>query len=185
MMRIIAGRHRSRKLFVPDTPDIRPTSDRAREALFSILLHRLGSFEEAHICDACCGSGALGLEAISRGAVHACFLDTNPEALKLARKNADLLKETARCTFIPADVTRPPTASRPCDLLLLDPPYQSDLAGPALAALTRAGWATPAALATVEVARTDPFTAPDGWAILQERIHGAARLILLERTLIP
>ncbi len=181
MMRIIAGQHRSRKLFVPETPEIRPTSDRAREALFSILLHRLGSFEDARVCDACCGSGALGLEALSRGAAHAYFLDNNPEALTLARKNANLLKETARCAFLPTDITRPPRATVACDLLLLDPPYHTDLASRGLDALTRAGWATPAALATVEIARADPFTPPDGWTILQERPHGAARIILLER----
>lgn len=181
MMRVIAGRHRSRKLHLPETPDIRPTSDRAREALFSILLHRLGTFEEAVVCDAFCGSGALGLEALSRGAGHLYLLDLNPSALALARRNADLLDERGRCTFLQTDVTRPPPAPQPCDVLLLDPPYGSPLATAGLDALTRAGWAAPSALAVVEVGRADTFTPPDGWIPRQEKTHGAARLIVLER----
>jgi 16S rRNA (guanine966-N2)-methyltransferase len=180
MLRIIAGTHRSRKLEVPNTPAIRPTTDKAREALFSILFHRLGSFEGVRVCDACCGSGAGGLEALSRGAAFATFIDNNPQALLIAKRNAASLKEQDKCSFIGADLLSPPAADTPYDLLLLDPPYNKDMAAAGLHALTQQGWASPSALAAVEVAREESFAPPQGWRILTERIHGPAQLIVLE-----
>jgi 16S rRNA (guanine966-N2)-methyltransferase len=180
MLRIIAGTHRSRKLAVPDSSDIRPTTDKAREALFSILNHRLGSFEDARVLDACCGSGAAGLEALSRGAGHAVFMDNNPKALELARRNSLTLKELEKSSFISADICKPPKAEAPCHLLFLDPPYNKDMAAAGLAALTAAGWAAPSAFAAVEVSREESFSPPKGWSIITERIHGPAQLIVLE-----
>ena len=181
MMRIISGKHRSRKLAVPETADIRPTSDRAREALFSMLQHRLGTFESVVVLDAFCGSGAQGLEALSRGAEQVFQMDSAKAALDLARKNAATLGETAHCVFLQADAAHPPSAPKPCHLLLLDPPYHKDLAEKSLQALTEKGWAAPAALACVETARDEEFAPPDGWNLVAERVHGAAKLWLLER----
>lgn len=182
MIRIIAGTHRSRKLLVPETEAIRPTTDKAREALFSMLTHRLGTLESAWVCDAFCGTGAYGLEAISRGAERAFFLDLDRSALTLARRNAESLREGSKCSFVSANLTRPPAAPAPCHLLMLDPPYNKGLAESGLAALTAAGWATETALAAVEVARDETFTAPESWTIVTERNHGPARLIILERS---
>lgn len=181
MMRIIAGTHRSRRLEVPDDPGIRPTTDKGREALFSMLTHRLGSWDGARVLDACCGSGACGLEALSRGAAFVCFMDSSPSAIALARRNAEILKEQGNCQFIACDISKPPPADAPCDALIMDAPYNLGLSETGLAALTAAGWATPAALAVIEVARDEPFTPPAGWRIERERNHGPARLILLER----
>ena len=179
-MRIIAGTHRSRKLEVPQTPDIRPTTDKAREALFSALQHRLGCFDDAVVCDACCGSGAAGLEALSRGAAQVFFIDNNPQALALARRNAETLRELEKCHFISANISHPPAASMPCDLILLDPPYQKGLAETGLAALTQTGWSKPGTLAAIEVAREEGFAPPQGWVTLTEKTHGPAKLLVLE-----
>lgn len=182
MMRIIAGTHRSRRLEVPESDDIRPTTDKAREALFSMLTHALGSWDGARIVDACCGSGALGLEAISRGAAFAVLIDSSAQALSLARRNAEGLKEQGKCRFLATSVLNPPQADEPCDVILMDAPYNKGLSEAGLTALTQAGWAGSAALAVIEVARDESFTPPAGWRFLREKEHGPARLILLERS---
>lgn len=180
-MRIIAGTHRSRRLEVPESDDIRPTTDKAREALFSMLTHALGSWDGARVLDACCGSGALGLEAISRGAAFAVFIDSSTQALALARRNAEGLKEQGKCRFIAGSVLTPPPADEPCDILLMDAPYEKGLSEAGLAALTKAGWVNPAALAVIEVARDESFTPPTGWLLQREKEHGPARLLLLQK----
>lgn len=181
MMRIIAGTHRSRRLLVPESADIRPTADKVREALFSMLSHQLGCWDGVRVLDACCGSGACGLEAISRGAELAYFIDSSAQALGLARRNADALKEQANCRFYACDVTRPVQPEAACDVIIMDAPYNKSLSESGLAALTASGWAKPAALAAIETARDEPFTPPTGWKLLREREHGPARLLLLER----
>ena len=181
MMRIIAGTHRSRRLEVPQDDDVRPTADKVREALFSMLGHRLGAWDSAVVLDACSGSGALGLEALSRGAARACFMDISAPALTLARRNAEGLKEQDKCRFMAADITHPPQAETPCDVILMDAPYSKNISEAGLVALTAAGWASAACLAGIEVARAENFTAPAGWQIEREREHGPARLILLAR----
>lgn len=181
MLRIIAGKHRSRRLEMPQSEAVRPTMDRVREALFSSLSHHLGSFEGARVLDVCCGSGAAGLEAISRGAGFAVFMDSSSEALALARRNAQTLREQEQCRFVQANILTPPAADAPCDLILMDAPYDQGLSDKGFAALLNAGWATPAALAAIEVGRDEPFLSPAGWSVLLERAYGPARLVLLSR----
>lgn len=185
MMRIIAGKHRSRQLELPESEFIRPTTDKAREALFSSLTHHLGTWDEARVLDACCGSGAMGLEALSRGAGQVVLMDNSPVALSLARRNAEKLREANNCQIIQGDIAHPPQAAKPCDVLLLDPPYNKGLAEAGLAALTQAGWAAPAAVATVEISRDETFTPPPGWHLISERSHGPARLMILNRVSSP
>jgi 16S rRNA (guanine966-N2)-methyltransferase len=188
-VRIVGGSHRGRRLFAPPGLAVRPTSDRAREALFDILSH--GEFAAAGIpfagkavLDAFAGTGALGLEALSRGAAEAFFIDSERDALAALSRNIAALGEAERAHAIAGDATRPPRARARCALALLDPPYRSGLAAPALAALTEAGWLAPDALAIVEVAAREAFAPPAGFAILDERRYGAARLVFLrERTL--
>jgi 16S rRNA (guanine966-N2)-methyltransferase len=181
MLRIIAGRHRSRQLLMPDAAIVRPTTDRTREAIFSMLTHRLGEWDGVKILDACCGSGAFGLEAISRGAAHATFLDNSAPVLKLARENATKLGEAQKCQFILGSVTCPPQAHHKVDLLMMDAPYNQGLSISGLLALTQAGWTHGATLGLIETARKEEFTAPAGWTLLDSRPHGPAQLWTLAK----
>jgi len=187
-MRIIAGKFRGRRLKMTLGEAVRPTSDRAREALFSILAHGdlkgdgTGLPQDIAVCDAFCGSGALGLEALSRGATHATFVDNSRDALAVAKANAEALGVMAQCHFILGDACKPPTLKGdPKSLIFLDPPYGSGLAGPALLAIAKAGWLTDDSLAVVEIAASELFDAPQPWFLWDERRYGAARLALFKR----
>jgi 16S rRNA (guanine966-N2)-methyltransferase len=182
-MRIVGGRHRGRALAAPRGEAVRPTSDRAREALFNILGHGAFAtpFRDKPVLDAFAGTGALGLEALSRGAARATFIESDRAALEALRRNVAALGEADRAQIIAGDATRPPPASAPVALAFLDPPYRSGLAGPALAALAAAGWLGPGALAAVEVAAKEDFAPPPGFERLDDRRYGAARLLILRR----
>ena len=182
-MRIVAGRHRGRPLVAPDGDLARPTADRARQALFNILAHTpLVDLDGAHVVDCFAGTGALGLEALSRGARHASFIENHPAAQAALAANIATLGETANTTILRGDATRPPLAAAPCRLALLDPPYHSGLAVPCLVALVAGGWLTSGALAVVEVARDEGLAPPEGFTIEDERVYGAARLMFLVRS---
>ena len=185
-MRIVGGSHRGRRLVAPPGEAVRPTSDRAREALFNILSH--GEFAAAGlmfadrpVLDAFAGTGAYGLEALSRGAGTAVFVENDREALAALRRNIAALGEEERAHIVAADATRPPHAPFACAVAFLDPPYRGGVAAPALAALAAAGWLAADALAVVEVAAREPLPAPEGFAIIDERTYGAARLVFLRR----
>lgn len=190
-MRIVAGRHRGRAIAAPDDGKaVRPTSDRVRENLFNILSHgRLAAegqlLEGAAVLDAFAGSGALGLEALSRGAAEALFLDKEGMALASVRRNLEALGEEQHATLLQADACRPPAPGkvrghpRPRTLLFLDPPYRSGLAPMALAALAAAGWLAPGALAVVELESGEAFETPPGFALADERRYGRTRVLFL------
>lgn len=188
-MRIVGGRHRGRKLFGPEdeTDALRPTSDRARESLFNILEH--GRFSRdgtslvrgARVLDAFCGTGAFALEALSRGAESATLLDKAPAAIALAHRNLAALGESASARVLQMDAASPARAAAAHTLVFLDPPYRSDLAAPALAALDAAGWLSPDAVCIVESDRREAFDAPAGFALLDDRHYGRARLIFLRK----
>ena len=184
-MRVTAGKHRGRKLAVPAGSEVRPTSDRARQALFNILEHGgLGDdggspVRDAHILDAFAGSGALGLEALSRGAASATFMETAAPALDAIRRNVEACREEHKVEILRADATRPPRARTACSVIFLDPPYRQDLAAPALEALAKAGWLAEGAICCVELAADEDFTPPEGFEELDERRYGAARIALL------
>ena len=185
-MRIVGGKHRGRRLLAPPGETVRPTSDRAREALFNILSHgQLAAegipFAGAAVLDAFAGTGALGLEALSRGAAEAVFIEQDREALAALRRNIAALGEDAHSRIVPGDATRPPHAASACGLVFLDPPYRSGLSAAALAALDAAGWLTPDALAVVELAAREHLAPPAGFRLLDERVYGAARLLFLRR----
>jgi 16S rRNA (guanine966-N2)-methyltransferase len=170
-------------LRAPEGRAVRPTSDRAREALFDILAHgRFADrpvFEEAHVLDAFAGTGAFGLEALSRGAAHASFIEKDKGALAILRGNIAMLGEERRTAVLAADALHPPQAAAPVTLAFLDPPYGEDLAAPALAALGAARWLAPEALAIVEIAARQKLAPPPGFTLLEERRYGAARLVFL------
>jgi 16S rRNA (guanine966-N2)-methyltransferase len=185
-MRIVAGRHRGRRLLAPPGEKVRPTSDRAREALFNILLHgQLAAegipFTGAAVLDAFAGTGALGLEALSRGAAEATFIERDREALATLRRNIAALGEDGRARIVSGDVTRPPRAPSAYALVFLDPPYRSGLAAAALTALDATGWLASDALAVVELAAREHLAPPSGFSLLDERVYGAARLLFLRR----
>ena len=185
-MRIVGGRHRGRRLLAPTGDTVRPTSDRAREALFNILTHgQLAAdgipFAGAAVLDAFAGTGAFGLEALSRGAAEAFFIERDPEAVAVLRRNVAFLGESDHAEIVPGDATRPPRARAACAVAFIDPPYKSGLAAPALEALDRAGWFIPDALAIVELGVREELPPPAGFALLDERVYGAARLVFLRR----
>jgi 16S rRNA (guanine966-N2)-methyltransferase len=183
-LRIVGGVHRGRRLAAPAGETVRPTSDRAREALFNILSH--GSFAAGGlpfagrpVLDAFAGTGALGLEALSRGASAAVFIENGRNALAVLRRNIAMLGEEDRAHIVAADATRPARAAMLCAAAFLDPPYRSGLGGPALSALAGAGWLMPEALAVVELAAREEFFPPAEFAAIDERVYGAARLVFL------
>jgi 16S rRNA (guanine966-N2)-methyltransferase len=179
-VRIVGGRHRGRRLEAPPSAGVRPTSDRVREAVFNLLLHagfaaRLDGtpvLDGARVLDAFCGTGALGLEALSRGAASVAFLDNAPASLAVVRRNLALLGEAEAATVVRADCARPPASQFAADLVFLDPPYRQGLVPPALSALAERGWIAPGALCVVEEAADTPPDLPDGWAILDMRTYG-------------
>jgi 16S rRNA (guanine966-N2)-methyltransferase len=175
-MRIIAGQWRGRPLRAPLGATTRPSSDRTREALFSMLTSRLGSFEGLRVADIFAGTGALGLEALSRGAAHCTFVEHDREAIAALRANIALVE--AEADVIPTGVSGLGPARRTYDLLLFDPPYGSGGAGALLERLTRLGWAAPGAWASVET-RQDEHVSAQGWALDAERVYGKAKLSVL------
>ncbi len=188
-MRIVAGRFRGRPLAAPEGLAVRPTSDRTREALFNILVQgRIAAagpgLAGARVLDAFAGSGALGLEALSRGAAEVVFMEEHAATEAALRRNVAALGAEAEATVLRADVLRPPPAAAhggPCALVLMDPPYNQGLAEPALAALDAAGWLAPGALVTVELMKTEPFAAPPGFEVLDERTYGKAKVVFLRK----
>ena len=187
MIKIVGGRHRGRTLATPEGLETRPTSSRTRESLFNILAHAnwradgTSPLIDARVLDGFAGSGALGIEALSRGAAHATFLDNDATAIKLIGENLRKLGETAAAKVIRADATQPPPTREGCDLVFLDPPYRSGTAGPALTALAEAGWMKPGAIVTVEVATTEDLVPPPGFETIDERRYGAAKIVILRR----
>jgi 16S rRNA (guanine966-N2)-methyltransferase len=176
--------HRGRRLVAPPGEAVRPTSDRAREALFNILSHGDFAaaglpFAERPVLDAFAGTGAFGLEALSRGAAVAAFIENGRDALTALRQNIAALGEEDRAHIVAGDATRPPRAALVCSIAFLDPPYRSGLAGPALSGLATVGWLASDALAIVEVAAREALPAPAGFAVIDERVYGAARLVFL------
>lgn len=173
-MRIVAGRWRGRSLVAPPGTATRPTSDRARQAIFDRLAHApwaAGVLDGAVVLDAFAGTGAMGLEALSRGAARAWFVETDVAARRaLAANIAACRAETA--TLLAADATHPPRGA-PCTLVFLDPPYGRGLVGLALPALRGAGWVAPGALLVVETATDE---APEIGIPLATATFGAAKV---------
>ena len=184
-MRIVGGRHRGKRLSAPAGEALRPTSERAREALFDILAggrHGAGDrTRDARVLDAFAGTGALGLEALSRGAECAVFMERSSEALVALRTNLRALHEEERARVLRCDVLVPPAAERPSDLVFLDPPYGEDLGGAAIIALDAAGWIDADALIVLELSARESFSPPAGFCLVDERRYGAARLCFLTR----
>jgi len=176
-MRVIAGQWRGRPLVAPKGDATRPTADRTREALFSMLASRLGSFEGLAVADLFAGSGALGLEALSRGAASCLFVEQYRAALDALRTNIARL-DAGGAQVRAQSVLGLGPAVAPLDLLLLDPPYGTGAGSVALDKLARLGWTGPATWISIETARNENVEVA-GFAAEVERVHGKARLTLL------
>jgi len=178
-VRIVAGEWRGRKLVAPEGETTRPTSDRTRETLFSMLASRLGSFEGLRVADLFAGSGALGLEALSRGAANCMFVEQDPTAVRALRGNIANLRAQDRCDVRAMSVLSLGAArAEPLDLVLLDPPYKSGAGAVAIDKLTRLGWIATSAWISLETARGEDV-AVKGYIADAVRDVGKARLHLL------
>ena len=190
-MRIVGGAYRGRALVAPDGRATRPTSERTREALFNILAHGLADGREtplpqgARVLDLFAGSGALGLEALSRGALRVLFIDNAADARAAIRENIERLSAAGAAKLYRRDATRlGPMESNcggPFDLVFLDPPYHSQLIAPALQSLLDGGWLTPDAVLVIELATDETLPEHPGYAELDRRIYGDTMLVFLNR----
>lgn len=177
-MKIISGEWGGRTLTPPSGSVTRPTGARAREALFSMLTSVIGSFEGLQVADLFAGTGALGLEALSRGASKCVFVDNGRDALSALRENIEQLAAAERTRILSRTIPDLGPSPFGIDLALLDAPYGKGLTGPALTALRENGWLKPMAFVSVEIGAREALGAP-GYVVVRDRTYGKARILLL------
>ena len=181
-MRVVAGRLRGRTIASPSSQAIRPTADRLREALFNILMHAYGDpIGDARVLDLFAGTGALGIEAVSRGAAFTLFVDNGAEARALLRQNVEALGLGGVTKVYRRDATSlgPVHPMEPFSVAFLDPPYGKGLAEKALVSLRDGGWLTPQALLVVEEATAARFAVPEGFDELERRAYDDTEFAIL------
>ena len=179
-MRIIAGRFKGRSLRSPASGNIRPTSDRLRESLFNVLVHAYSDpVDGARILDLFAGTGALGLEALSRGAKFACFVEDAAEARGLIKENIETLGVAGQSKVFRRDATRMGSVhpNEPFSLIFCDPPYGKNLAPEALLSTLAGGWVTNNALFVVEERADVSVELPAGLVMLEQRNYGDTQII--------
>lgn len=188
MLKIIAGKYRGKRIEIKENTKIRPTGSKARGAIFNILMH--GQFGanghspliDKSVVDLYCGTGALGLEALSRGAAHVTFVDGASDSLSLARTNVQRISEEANTRFVRSDSSSLPKAPRTHSLAFLDPPYNSGLAGKSLKSLDAQGWLENGAIIVVELSHKEILEAPEHFTLFDERQYGNTKIVFLEYT---
>jgi 16S rRNA (guanine966-N2)-methyltransferase len=181
-MRIVGGRFRGHALRTPKSDRVRPTSDRLRETLFNVLAHSYGDpVHGARVLDLFAGTGALGLEALSRGAAFALFVEDGVEARGLLRGNVEALGVAGGTRIFRRDATKLGVVhpNSPFTLVFADPPYRKGLAEKALSSARQGGWISPNALVVVEEASDVTFVSPEGFELIEARGYGESRLIFL------
>lgn len=188
-MRIIAGKHKGRRIELRKDASsvVRPTSDFARQAIFNILTHGAGglnghTFLDKHVLDVFCGSGAFGLEALSRGASSVTFIDQAREALGSARANVETIRESDHADFVLSDATKLGKARKQHSLVFLDPPYFSNLIVPTLKSLQAGGWLADDAVVVVEHDVKEVLMPPADFKKIDERRYGRAVIEMLTQT---
>lgn len=179
-LRIIAGEWRGRKLQAPAGDTTRPTADRTRETLFSMLVSRIGDFDGLAVADLFAGSGALGLEALSRGAASCVFVEQDAAALRALRANIAALRAASQCDVRASSVLTLGPVKAPLDLVLLDPPYNSGAGAVALDKLQRLGWIGEGTWISLETA-VDEEPKVKGLEVVADRKVGKARITLLRK----
>ncbi|MBP6985602.1 MAG: 16S rRNA (guanine(966)-N(2))-methyltransferase RsmD [Alphaproteobacteria bacterium] len=184
-MRVIAGKHRGRPLARPPAMITRPTMDRVRESIFNMLTHadiegKMDYVQGANVLDAYAGSGALGIECISRGAKFIYFFDKNTRALATVRENVWSLGEADSTKIMKADATQPPQAPFAMDLVLLDPPFGKNLTALCLPHLLKAGWIDEKTLIVAEIAAKEELNLPGNFTLLRERVYGTAQVFFIQ-----
>ena len=180
MIRIISGKFRKTPLLLPDPKTTRPTSDRVREAIFNMLVHSFDiDFERAVVLDAFAGSGAMGLESLSRGASKVIFLEKDREVLKILQENIHKLKAESESEILKNDIEAIQTATHPVDLVFMDPPYNQNLENRALCLLKERGWIGKDTLICIErSSKVEPLINKN-FQEIQNRIYGAASVVFL------
>lgn len=180
-MRIISGTYRGKKLYSPDSDKVRPTSDRAREAIFNILNSMLeNTWQEYTLLDVFSGTGAFALEALSRGAKQVCLVDIDTSSLM---KNVSLFpQEKNRIKIIRNDIKKLSSSSDEYDILFMDAPYNKGLSEVALQKLAENNWLKNNALCMVELEKTEQISIPSCYKFINERIYGLAKIIFLQYT---
>ncbi len=190
-MRIVSGKLKGRALKAPDGRNTRPTSDRAREAIFNLLAHAewAPDLDGTRVIDLYAGSGALGFEALSRGASHCLFVETESRARGVIRENVDQfglfgVTRIHRRSAVDLGV-KPVGVGAPYDIAFMDPPYGYDLVDPTLAQLVDGGWLKSDAFIVAEVSKDDPAPTFDSFEVLDDRLYGAARVYMARRIPTP
>jgi 16S rRNA (guanine966-N2)-methyltransferase len=184
-MRITAGKFKARTLTAPLDESVRPTSDKVRQAVFNILEHRDFGFPfqlvGARVVDLFAGTGAMGLEAISRGARYCLFVDDSASSRALIRENVEAFGLTGATKIWRRDAATlgPLDTLAPFDLAFLDPPYRKGLLAPALAGLREGGWLVSPALIVAEMAQDDDLPSTEGYEMLDDRVYGDTRVMIL------
>lgn len=182
-MRIIAGKYKGRRLEQPDPTITRPTMDRTREAVFSILGHHI-SFPHARVLDAFAGSGAYGLEALSRGAAHVYCVEQHPKVCAIIKNNAATLGCTADVTILCQDVLKMAQTAQPVDLIFMDPPYQKNLVPSAFKHLWQRGWISTKTVIVAEVERGEPLNlSAEDFTIVLNRPYGRNNIYIIKPAL--
>ncbi|MET0154844.1 MAG: RsmD family RNA methyltransferase [Rickettsiales bacterium] len=185
-MRVIAGKYAGKKLLTPSgASDVRPTTGMAKEALFNILSHAAFDGETAEnalvgarVADICCGFGALGIEALSRGATFATFVDLSSDNLRLARDNVEKIGARNDADFVRADIAKLPDARAPYDVIFLDPPYGSGLQSH-IADLPEKHWIVPGGAVVLECPKQEEWNDTlKGWELYADRLYGKTRLCI-------
>lgn len=179
-MRITGGLYRGRTIAVPKGRDVRPTSDKVRQAVFNSLL-QYGLPEGAQVLDLFCGTGVLGLEALSRGAEYCTFIDKSPDSLRCCRQNIEALTLGAQCRVIQKDATKldeKPLNLIPASLVFLDPPYRQALVLPALMEAVKQGWLAAGALCVIECEKDCDIFVPEVFSLIRRRLYGDTQIVL-------
>lgn len=182
-MRITSGTLRGRPIEPPKDRQVRPTSDKLRQAIFNILTSR-DAVGGAYVMDLCCGTGALGFEALSRGCEDVVLIDQHPTSLALAKQNAKSLGVEGQCSFFKADCRKLPERPAhiaPRSLVFFDPPYKQELITPGLLGLISQNWLADGAYVVCETEKGSPFIVPEGYRLELERTYGDSEIKIIAR----
>lgn len=179
-MRIIAGEFRGRRLLAPKGQDVRPTTDRMRERLFSILGHgKYPAIDDARVADIYAGTGALGLEALSRGASHVTFVEKARASIDCINENIQTLGVKDRTSIMRSDARAVRAVTAPFDIVFMDPPYRQGLTAPTLKRLKESGWIGQNSVLVCEIASDEAIDLPGDFEILDDRTQGQQRILIL------